>query len=106
VPATTVYWRPGCVFCSSLLRGLDRAGLVYDQRNIWQDEDDAAFVRSVAAGNETVPTVVVGEVAMVNPTAREVLDAVARVAPDELPETSPESDEGALGRLVTRLRRG
>jgi mycoredoxin len=29
-----VYWRPGCGFCSSLLRQLDRAGLTYDRVDI------------------------------------------------------------------------
>ncbi len=37
-----------------------------------QDPDAAAFVRSVANGNETVPTVAVGDVHMVNPSVRRV----------------------------------
>ncbi|WP_422392164.1 glutaredoxin family protein [Nakamurella antarctica] len=35
--------------------------------NIWSDPDAAAFVRSVAGGNETVPTVVIDGRAVVNP---------------------------------------
>lgn len=69
----TVYWRPGCGFCSSLFRGLENAGVAFDRLDIWQDEDAAAFVRSVARGNETVPTVRIGDVALVNPTARDVV---------------------------------
>lgn len=43
------------------------------QVNIWRDPDAAAFVRSVADGNETVPTVVVAGRAMVNPPPRELV---------------------------------
>ncbi|HEY4331792.1 MAG TPA: glutaredoxin domain-containing protein, partial [Ilumatobacteraceae bacterium] len=53
----TVYWRPGCGFCSTLLRQLDHLAVPYALVNIWQEPDGAAFVRSVARGNETVPTV-------------------------------------------------
>jgi mycoredoxin len=74
----TVYWRPGCPFCSSLFRQLDRAELTYRRVNIWDDETGAAVVRSIARGNETVPTVVVGEVGMVNPSVRQVLAAAGR----------------------------
>jgi glutaredoxin-like protein len=63
----TVYWRPGCGFCSSLRRDLERRGVDAMWVNIWEDDSARAFVRSVAAGNETVPTVMVGDVALVNP---------------------------------------
>jgi mycoredoxin len=45
------------------------------QVNIWQDPDAAAFVRSVADGNETVPTVVIDGRPMVNPPPRQVIAA-------------------------------
>ena len=77
VRPVTVYWRPGCVFCADLIRDLDRAGVPYEARNIWEDEEAASFVRSVANGNETVPTVTVGEQAMVNPAAARVVAAAA-----------------------------
>jgi hypothetical protein len=48
--------------------------------NIWDDPEAGAFVRSVAGGNETVPTVVVGAKALVNPTPREVLRELERQA--------------------------
>jgi len=38
-------------------------------------------VRSVANGNETVPTVMVGDEAMVNPSVRDIMATVQRVAP-------------------------
>ena len=104
--AVTVYWRPGCGFCSSLLRNLERQELSFDQVNIWEDEDAAAFVRSVANGNETVPTVKVGDVALVNPSAPEVLRAVSEEAPDQLPEGYEPPEPGAVARFVTRLLGG
>ncbi len=70
----TFYWRPGCGFCSSLRRRLVAAGVALDERDIWADEEAAAFVRSVARGNETVPTVVVAGQALVNPPAERVLE--------------------------------
>lgn len=67
-----MYWRPGCGFCSALERNLNRTGVAFTKRNIWEDPEAAAFVRSVARGNETVPTVVVGDTALVNPSVEEV----------------------------------
>lgn len=67
-----VYTRPGCPYCFTLRAGLRRAGLKFREINIWADPDSAAFVRSVANGNETVPTVVVDDAHMVNPSARRV----------------------------------
>jgi len=72
-----VYWRPGCPFCSSLFRSLEGAGLPLRLRNIWEDEEAAAFVRAHADGNETVPTVDVAGSVLVNPPARVVLALAA-----------------------------
>ena len=68
-----VYWRPGCPFCSILRSGLRRAHLPVREVNIWEDPEAAAFVRSVAKGNETVPTVSIGDVHLVNPSAKRVV---------------------------------
>jgi glutaredoxin len=83
--AITFYWRPGCGFCMGLERRLDRLGIPLDKRNIWDDPESAAVVRSIANGNETVPTVVVGEIAMVNPSVDRVLQAIAAEAPHLAP---------------------
>jgi mycoredoxin len=56
-PVLEVFWRPGCGSCASLRRSLHEAGVDARWRNIWDDASAAAFVRSVAGGNETVPTV-------------------------------------------------
>lgn len=75
VAGITVYWRPGCGYCRSLFVDLDRLGVQYDTIDIWSNPDAAAFVRSVARGHETVPTVRVGESALINPRADDVLRA-------------------------------
>lgn len=69
----TFFWRPGCGWCTRLKRDLVEAGVALVERNIWEDPDAAAFVRSVARGNETVPTVVAAGTVMVNPPAHEVV---------------------------------
>ncbi|MBS2963550.1 mycoredoxin [Actinocrinis puniceicyclus] len=84
-PAVTLYTRPGCPYCSRLRRGLNASHLRYREIDIWQDPQAAAFVRSVAGGNETVPTVVVAGHAMVNPSAARVRAAVSEHAPGQLP---------------------
>lgn len=55
---------------------LNAAGIEYDRINIWEDPDAASFVRSVAQGYETVPTVTVGEAAMVNPSVHDISRAL------------------------------
>jgi len=79
------FWRRGCGFCTSLRRGLEAAGVPLVEVDIWKDPRGAAAVRAITGGDETVPTVVVGDTPMVNPTAQQVLDEVARVAPGLLP---------------------
>ncbi|SFB50169.1 Glutaredoxin [Amycolatopsis marina] len=95
------YWRPGCWFCAKLRRRLDRANVVYRAINIWEDPDAAAQVRAVAGGNETVPTVIIGSRAMVNPSLREVL--AARSGDTANPAGKP---RGALTSLLAGLWKG
>ena len=76
-----LYWRPGCGFCASLAAGLRREGIPFEPVNIWEDPDAAAFVRSVASGNEIVPTIRVGATALVNPSAQQVLQAAVAEMP-------------------------
>ncbi|KZB83273.1 glutaredoxin domain-containing protein [Amycolatopsis regifaucium] len=70
------YWRPGCGFCAALERPLSKSGFNVKRVNIWEDPAAAARVRSVADGNEVVPTVFVGSKAMVNPSFAEIEAAV------------------------------
>ncbi|GIH99069.1 glutaredoxin domain-containing protein [Planobispora takensis] len=84
-----VYWRPLCTYCMKLFVNLRLARLPYSSVNIWKDRRAAEFVRSVADGNETVPTVTVAGRAMVNPSRRRLLEAVEEHAPHLLPRSGP-----------------
>ena len=81
----TVYWRPGCPYCMGLRRGLRRAGLPVTEVDIWSNPEAAAKVRALAGGNDTVPTVVVGDKGLVNPTVAQVLDALGTIDPGLVP---------------------
>ncbi len=86
VDGVEVLWRPGCPFCRSLRRGLRRRAITTTEIDIWQDHAAAERVRAVTGGNETVPTVFVGSLALVNPSVREVVDAVRYEFPDRAAE--------------------
>lgn len=77
-PRVTVYWRPGCAFCQRLRLVLWTKRLHPAMVNIWKDSDAAAYVRSVAQGNETVPTVVIDGEPHVNPAPKLVVEALRR----------------------------
>lgn len=79
-PDITVYWRPACPFCTFLRRGLRKAGVEVREINIWDDPAGAATVRRAANGNETVPTVQVGDRFLVNPSAAQVVALAAELA--------------------------
>lgn len=99
----TVYWRPGCPFCSMLRSGLHRSGVPFREVNIWNDPAAAAFVRSVARGSETVPTVTVGTFTVVNPTTRQVIELAEAESPGLVPQ--PTTRPGWRTRLGGRHRR-
>lgn len=80
-PTVEVMWRPGCPFCGSLRRGLRRAGVATIEHNIWSSPEAVARVRGATGGDETVPTVFVGDQALVNPSPRQVVDAIRAVDP-------------------------
>lgn len=82
-----IYWRPDCVFCLDLLLRLKWTRLRYRKVDIRKDAGARAFVRSVADGNETVPTVVVAGRALVNPSKRELIAVVRERAPRALDPT-------------------
>jgi hypothetical protein len=81
IEAIEVFWRPGCPFVEGLGRVLDEAGVPTNLRNISENPDDAAIVRSIADGNETVPTLIIGPIALVNPSARLVMATLREHAP-------------------------
>lgn len=69
----------------ALERRLTDANVPFAKFNIWEGPDHAAFVRSVADGNETVPTLRIGGVSLVNPSLEQVLETMATETPDLVP---------------------
>lgn len=96
-----LYWRPGCGFCSMLRRGLAKRGIDTVDHNIWDSAADADIVRQHSRGNETVPTVVIAGIGLVNPTVGQVEALVAEHAPHLLPP-----DDQRKSSLLDRLRGG
>ena len=80
LPRVVVHWRPGCGFCARLFRALESSPIAFERVDIWEDPEAAAWVRSVADGNEVVPTVRVGDEALVNPGLDDIVAAIARQA--------------------------
>ena len=72
-----IYWRPGCPFCVRLRFRLGRRYRRAQWVNIWADPEGAAAVRAVTGGDETVPTVVAGSEALVNPDPARVRELLA-----------------------------
>jgi mycoredoxin len=89
ITAVEVYWRPGCPFCIALRRPLRRSGLPLREVNIWTDRQAAARIRAATGGDETVPTVFVGDRALVNPSFRQVETLVREHAPHLLEAARP-----------------
>lgn len=78
-------------------------GIERVEHNIWDDPEGAAIVRQFADGNETVPTVVVGDKALVNPSPAALLELLKGEAPHLLPEGAGQPEPGTIGRLVGRV---
>ncbi len=104
--AIDFYWRPGCPFCSGLESKLAKMGIPMAKHNIWDNPADAAVVRSIADGNETVPTLVIGDAKMVNPSPAQVVQAMTNQTPHLLPEGIDVPEPGKAGRMINRLLGG
>jgi hypothetical protein len=72
----------------ALRRGLRRARIQLPEVNIWEEPAGAAVVKEHAGGNETVPTLTVGDQWLVNPSTRSAVEAIKAHAP-ELIGTAP-----------------
>ncbi len=111
LPPITVFWRPGCPFCMTLDRSMKKSGLEYDKRNIWEDPEAGEYVRSVADGNEVVPTVRVGSQGLVNPNMGQIMQALREESEQTLTTEQLESlvasgvepQAGPLGKLLGRI---
>lgn len=70
-----VLWKPGCPYCERLLRSLGK-----DERvtwvNVWEDEEASLVVRGLNDGDEYVPTAIVGDDVLRNPSADELTAAL------------------------------
>ena len=84
MPGTvTMYSTTWCGYCTRLKGQMDRAGIAYNEINIEQDPESAAFVEKANGGNQTVPTVLVvpaqggSEVVMTNPSLAQVKQALS-----------------------------
>ena len=103
IDAVDFYWRPGCGFCMMLERRLDGASVPLAKHNIWDDPANAAVVRSHTGGNETVPTVVIDGVGMVNPSADDVIAVLSEKAPHLVPDGWEPPQPGRVGQTARRL---
>lgn len=90
----------------NLERSLEKLALPLNKKNIWDSPDAAAAVRRIANGNETVPTVVIGDAELVNPSANQVVQALANQAPELLPEGVEVPTPGKMGRRLNKLLGG
>jgi len=84
MPGTvTMYSTSWCGYCHRLKSQMDREGIAYNEINIEQDPESAAFVEKANGGNQTVPTVRVvptqggSEVVMTNPSLAQVKQALS-----------------------------
>ncbi len=72
-----VMHRPGCPYCLRLRFSLGNLADRVTWVDIWADDEAAARVREATGGDETVPTVLVGGEAHVNPEPEWVRARVA-----------------------------
>ena len=104
--AIQFFTRAGCAISAHLARRLDRLGFPLEYHDIWSDASAAAFVRSVARGNETVPTLVVGSTVLVAPSVRRVVAVAAEEVPHLLPDPCVAPPPSGVARVIASLRRG
>ncbi|MBV9484440.1 MAG: NrdH-redoxin [Frankiaceae bacterium] len=73
----TMYTTTWCGYCVRLKRGLERAGIDFDEVNIEEDPQAEEFVLAANGGMATVPTLLLpnGDV-LTNPPLPELLAAV------------------------------
>jgi glutaredoxin len=88
----TLFRRPGCPYCVRLRRSIRRSGVEVNEINMWEDPSGVAAVRSVTAGSEIVPTLMIGDRAMVNPSPRQALREIGAPVPDVLRAEGPARD--------------
>jgi glutaredoxin len=78
----TVYYKPGCPFSTRLRLALRLRRVAFRSVRFRDDEDGAAAVRAVNAGNEISPTVQVNQRWLTNPPAKAVIHAIRHTDTD------------------------
>lgn len=74
----TMYSTPWCGYCIRLKHQLKREGITFIEINIAHDPESARYVEQVNGGNQTVPTVVLGDgTPLTNPSLREIKQHLA-----------------------------
>ncbi|MFA1544874.1 mycoredoxin [Actinomadura chokoriensis] len=77
----TMYTTTWCGFCRRLKSQLARDGIEMIEVDIERNPEAADFVMSVNGGNQTVPTVTIGDkIVLTNPSAKEVKRHLAELA--------------------------
>lgn len=77
----TMYTTSWCGFCRRLKSQLARDGIEMVEVDIERDPAAADYVMSVNGGNQTVPTVTIGDkVVLTNPSAKEVKRHLAELS--------------------------
>lgn len=66
-----VLWKPGCFYCERLMLQIGKDARVA-WVNVWRDDAAQTRVRALNGGDELTPTVLIGEEALRNPSAREL----------------------------------
>jgi len=77
----TMYTTTWCGHCDRLKRGLNAAGVEFDEVNIEEDAAGAKLVMNVNGGNMTVPTIVFPDgTALTNPPLDQVEARLAKAS--------------------------
>lgn len=72
----TVYSTPWCGYCRRLKRQLDEAGIAYREIDVDATPGYDERIIEASGGYRTVPTIEIGSRLLVNPTLREVEEAL------------------------------
>lgn len=78
--ALTIYSTTWCGYCARLKTMLKASGISYDEINIEEDAESAAFVENANGGNQTVPTVTFADGStLTNPSIKDVKAKLAEL---------------------------
>jgi mycoredoxin len=76
----TVYTTPTCGPCRRLKRQLTELGIPFDEVDVDEHPEFNDRIKAASGGYRTVPTVEMAGRLLVNPSVREVVEIITRVA--------------------------